>query len=108
MRDAADAMVSTGMIDHGYMYVNIDDCWTVKPGSDDPMLGGPPRDAQGNINPNKRFPDMKALTDYIHGKGLKAGIYTSPGAADLLRLRGRLPSTKSKTPGSSPRGDSIS
>jgi len=40
---------------------------------------GEPRDANGMINPNKRFPDMKALTDYIHAKGLKAGIYTSPG-----------------------------
>ena len=48
-------------------------------GSSGPILGGPPRDAHGNINPNKRFPDMKALTDYIHSKGLKAGIYTSPG-----------------------------
>ena len=49
------------------------------PGSGDPRLGGPPRDAGGKINANKRFPDMKALTDYIHAKGLKAGIYTSPG-----------------------------
>ena len=75
MRQAADAMVSTGMIDHGYAYVNIDDCWAVKPGSP----GQQPRDAQGNVNPNKRFPDMKAMTDYIHAKGLKAGLYTSPG-----------------------------
>ncbi len=79
IRDAADAMVSTGMINHGYMYVNIDDCWAVKPGSSDPSLDGEERDAQGGVNPNKRFPDMKALTDYIHAKGLKAGIYTSPG-----------------------------
>ena len=79
LRAAADAMVSTGMIDHGYMYVNIDDCWSVKPGSPDPTLGGEPRDAQRKINSNRRFPDMKALTDYIHSKGLKAGIYTSPG-----------------------------
>jgi alpha-galactosidase len=78
MRAAADAMVSTGMLDHGYMYVNMDDSWTFKPGSTDPTLSGPPRDAEGNINPNRRFPDMKALTDYIHGKGLKAGIYTGP------------------------------
>ncbi len=69
MREAADAMVSTGMIDHGYMYVNMDDSWTMKPGSTDPDLSGPPRDAQGNLIPNKRFPDMKALVDYIHGKG---------------------------------------
>jgi len=79
MRDAADAMVSTGMINHGYMYLNIDDCWSVRPGSNDATLSGEPRDAQGRINSNQRFPDMKALTDYIHAKGLKAGIYTSPG-----------------------------
>jgi alpha-galactosidase len=82
MRDAANAMVSTGMIDHGWNYVNIDGCWQTKRGSKDPMLGGQPRDAQGNIRPNKHFPDMKALTDYIHGKGLKAGIYSSPGPVD--------------------------
>ena len=79
MRDAADAMVASGMKDHGYQYVNIDDCWSVKPGAKDPSLGGEPRDAQGRINPNARFPDMKGLTDYIHSRGLKAGIYTSPG-----------------------------
>ncbi len=79
MRAAADAMVSSGMINHGYQYVNIDDCWAVKPGTTDPTLGGEPRDAQGMVNANQRFPDMKALTDYIHSKGLKAGIYTSPG-----------------------------
>jgi alpha-galactosidase len=80
MREAADAMVSSGMIDHGYMYVNIDDCWSVKPGAADSSLTGEPRDATGMINSNRRFPDMKAMTDYIHSKGLKAGIYTSPGS----------------------------
>jgi len=79
LRDAADAMVSSGLIDHGYMYVNIDDCWSVKPGSTDPTLTGQPRDERGRVNSNPRFPDMRALTDYIHSKGLKAGIYTSPG-----------------------------
>lgn len=79
MRAAADAMIATGMADYGYCYVNIDDCWMVKPGSDDPMLGGPPRDERGAVRANKKFPDMKALTDYIHAKGLKAGIYISPG-----------------------------
>jgi len=79
MRAAADAMVGTGMINHGYTYVNIDDGWMVKPGSKNPVLGGEPRDAAGMINTNKNFPDMKALTDYIHSKGLKAGLYTSPG-----------------------------
>jgi len=79
MRAAADAMVGTGMINHGYTYVNIDDGWMVKPGSKNPVLGGEPRDAAGMINTNRNFPDMKALTDYIHSKGLKAGLYTSPG-----------------------------
>ncbi len=79
MRAAADAMVSSGMINHGYQYVNIDDCWAVKPGAADPTLGGEPRDMWSMVNANQRFPDMKALTDYIHSKGLKAGIYTSPG-----------------------------
>ncbi len=88
MRQAADAMVSTGLMDHGYMYVNLDDSWQVMPGSDDPVLGGPPRDAEENINPNKRFPDMKALADYIHSKGLKAGIYTSPAAISCCKRVG--------------------
>jgi alpha-galactosidase len=79
IRDAADAMVNSGMIDHGYMYINIDDCWAAKPGSNDSALMVEPRDKNGMINSNKRFPDMKALADYIHLKGLKAGIYTSPG-----------------------------
>jgi alpha-galactosidase len=79
MREAACAMVSSGMIDHGYMYVNIDDCWAIKPSSKDSTLAGEPRDKNGMVNSNGRFPDMNALTDYIHNLGLKAGIYTSPG-----------------------------
>ena len=79
MRAAADAMIETGLADHGFMYVNIDDCWAMKPGTDDPTLQGEPRDKSGKVNSNPRFPDMKALTDHIHAKGLKAGIYTSPG-----------------------------
>jgi alpha-galactosidase len=67
------------MAQHGYQYINIDDCWAIKPGADDPSLQGEPRDARGMVNSNPRFPDMKALTDYIHDHGLKAGIYTSPG-----------------------------
>src|SRR4051812_20304295 len=61
IRQTADAMVATGLKDAGYHYVNIDDCWQ----------GG--RDAQGNIFPDaKRFPSgIKALADYLHGKGLK-------------------------------------
>ena len=79
MRAAADAMVNTGMINHGYAYVNIDDGWSIKPRAKDPKLTGPERNEEGKINANAKFPDMRALTDYIHTKGLKAGIYTSPG-----------------------------
>ena len=79
MQDAAEAMVANGMADHGYMYINIDDCWSVKPGATDPTLQGEERDKKERVNSNPRFPDMKALTDHIHSYGLKAGIYTSPG-----------------------------
>ena len=67
VRETADAMVRNGMKDAGYVYINIDDTWQGK------------RDEQGVLQPNARFPDMKALADYIHGKGLKFGIYSSPG-----------------------------
>ncbi len=79
MREAADVMVETGMADVGYQYVNIDDCWMNAPKYDDPMRVGPLRDDDGNLIPNQHFPDMKALTDYIHAKGLRAGAYISPG-----------------------------
>jgi alpha-galactosidase len=82
MRDAADTMITSGMINHGYTYVNIDAGWAVRPGDKNPDFAGQPRDAQGNINPNRRFPDMKALTDYIHHRGLKAGIYCGPGPVE--------------------------
>ena len=67
VRSIADALASNGMKEAGYRYINIDDTWE----------GG--RDAQGNIQTNKKFPDMKALADYVHSKGLKLGIYSSPG-----------------------------
>ncbi len=67
IRAQADAMVSSGMKAAGYEYINIDDGWEGT------------RDAQGNLHPIKGFPDMKALADYVHSKGLKIGIYSSPG-----------------------------
>lgn len=79
MRKATDQMITSGMADYGYQYVNSDDCWNIKVGSDDPIIGGPVRDSKGDLIANKRFPDMKGLTNYIHSKGLKAGIYISPG-----------------------------
>ena len=79
VRAAADAMVKSGLIDHGWTYINIDDCWMVKPDDQDPVLGGEARDKDGMIQTNKKFPDMKALSAYVHGLGLKLGIYSSPG-----------------------------
>ena len=67
VRTMADAMVSSGMRDAGYIYINIDDTWQGI------------RDAKGNLLGNRNFPDMKALADYVHSKGLKLGIYSSPG-----------------------------
>ncbi|HWO31229.1 MAG TPA: glycoside hydrolase family 27 protein [Candidatus Acidoferrum sp.] len=67
VRSAADAIASNGMKDAGYVYVNIDDCWQGV------------RDEKGRIQPNQKFGDMKTLVDYVHAKGLKIGIYSSPG-----------------------------
>jgi len=79
VKAAADAMVSSGLINHGWTYINIDDFWEVNRDSKDPTLQGPHRDASGHIIPNPRFPDMKALADYVHAKGLRIGLYSSPG-----------------------------
>lgn len=79
VREAADKIISSGMADVGYQYVNIDDGWANAPKNKDTMRTGSLRDQNGNILPNYYFPDMKGLTDYIHSLGLKAGIYTSPG-----------------------------
>lgn len=79
VRDAADAMVNSGLINHGWSHVNIDDCWMVKPDAKDPILGGASRDSNALINSNGKFPDMKVLSDYVHAKGLKLGIYSGPG-----------------------------
>jgi alpha-galactosidase len=79
VKAAADAMVSSGLINHGWTYINIDDFWQVHRDSKDPTLQGRQRDDQGRILPNPRFPDMKALTDYVHSRGLKIGLYSSPG-----------------------------
>jgi alpha-galactosidase len=69
IREMADAMISSGMKDAGYQYVVIDDCWHGQ------------RDSLGFIHPDpQRFPSgMKALSDYVHSKGLKFGIYSCAG-----------------------------
>jgi hypothetical protein len=67
VRQSADAMKSSGLIDHGWTYINIDDGWEDK------------HDKDGNILPNSKFPNMRGMCDYVHSLGLKVGIYSSPG-----------------------------
>jgi alpha-galactosidase len=76
VRAAADAMVSSGMRDAGYIYVNIDDTWEGE------------RDASGVLHTNSKFPDMKALADYVHSKGMKLGIYSGPGPKTCAKYEG--------------------
>lgn len=78
IRAQAEAMVSSGMRDAGYVYINIDDTWEAG------------RDANGNIQANSKFPDMKALADFVHSKGLKLGIYSSPGSQTCAKFEGSL------------------
>jgi len=75
-RAAADYMVSTGLAAQGYTYINIDDTWEGE------------RDRRGVLHTNDKFPDMRALADYVHSKGLKLGIYSSPGPTTCQRYPG--------------------
>jgi len=79
VKRAADAMVRSGLINHGWTYINIDDFWENNRDSKDQSIRGKFRDEAGNIVPNSRFVDMKGLADYVHGLGLKIGLYSSPG-----------------------------
>ena len=89
IRETAQKMVETGLADFGYQYVSIDDCWTTASDEhSDDSRKGIFRDAQGNLIPNKYFPDMYAMTDYIHSLGLKAGIYTTAGPLTCTRFAG--------------------
>ncbi len=67
VREATDGLIKSGLNRHGYQYVNIDDCWQGE------------RNTQGEIQTNEKFGDMKKLGEYIHERGLKYGIYSSPG-----------------------------
>jgi alpha-galactosidase len=78
IRQTADQLVATGMKDAGYVYVNIDDTWEGN------------RDADGVLHSNSKFPDMKALADYVHSKGLKIGVYSSPGSKTCGGFEGSL------------------
>ncbi|RYG23293.1 alpha-galactosidase, partial [bacterium] len=68
VRAAADAFVRLNLADFGYNYVNIDDAWEAAT-----------RDANGELLTNEKFGPMEPLANYIHGMGLKLGIYSSPG-----------------------------
>jgi alpha-galactosidase len=78
IKQIADAMVSSGMRDAGYVYLNLDDNW----------MANPARDANGNLRCDPtRFPSgMKALGDYIHSKGLKFGIYGCRGTMTCMNI----------------------
>jgi len=79
VKRAADAMVKSGLVNHGWTYINIDDFWENHRDSKDQSLRGKFRDEAGSIVPNSRFCDMKSLAEYVHGLGLKIGLYSSPG-----------------------------
>jgi hypothetical protein len=79
VRAVAEAMISTGLAAHGWSYVNIDDGWEASE-----------RAANGEIRANAKFPDMRALSDYLHERGLRFGIYSSPGALTCGRFQGSL------------------
>lgn len=69
IRETADAMVETGMLDAGYRYLVIDDCWQVDRAADGRIIADP-----------ERFPaGMKALADYVHSRGLLFGVYSDIG-----------------------------
>ncbi len=67
VRASAKAMQTSSLSKYGWSYINIDDGWMDK------------HDENGIIKANKKFPNMKKLGDYVHGLGLKYGIYSSPG-----------------------------
>ena len=69
IKNTAKSMISTGLADLGYKYINIDDCWENSERQNGKLIPDP-----------KNFPSgMKNLTDYVHSLGLKIGIYSSAG-----------------------------
>jgi alpha-galactosidase len=77
VRGAAEAMIRSGLAAHGWTYVNIDDGWEANE-----------RAPNGEIRTNAKFPDMPALSDYLHARGLRFGIYSSPGKTTCGRFLG--------------------
>ena len=79
VRSSARALLDKGLADHGWNYINIDDAWQARV-----------RTPKGEILANEKFPDMKALGDWLHGNGLKFGVYSSPGEQTCGRYTGSL------------------
>ncbi len=77
IRTIADALVDRGLAAHGWNSVNIDDCWQ-----------GGRSGKYGALQGNERFPDMKALADYVHSRGLRFGIYSTPWISTYAGFRG--------------------
>lgn len=77
VRQSARAMMNSGLINHGWTYINIDDAWQTN-------RSGPFSGIQGN----EKFPDMKKLCDDVHGLGLKIGIYSTPWATSYAGFIG--------------------
>jgi len=77
VRQSAEAMVKSGLINHGWTYINVDDTWQGKRGGE-----------FNGIQPNEKFPDMKGLADTIHAMGLKFGIYSTPWITSYAGLTG--------------------
>jgi alpha-galactosidase len=75
VKEAADALIKTGLASHGYQYINVDEGWQGKR-------------IAGKLTPNERFGNMKGLVDYIHSQGLKFGLYSSPGPRSCLGSEG--------------------
>jgi alpha-galactosidase len=76
VREIADAIVKSGLRDAGYTFINLDDGWQGE------------RDSSGRIRANARFPDMRQLAQYLHERGLKLGIYSTPGVQSCAGFTG--------------------
>lgn len=78
VRQSANGIITSGLVNHGWNYINIDDGWQGK------------RNESGVLETNEKFPDMKRIGDYLHQMGLKFGIYSSPGPESCGGLPGSL------------------
>jgi alpha-galactosidase len=76
IRQTADIMINSGLASHGYQFINLDDGWEGE------------RCVKQRMQSNSNFPEMKKLSEYVHSKGLKLGIYSSPGPKTCAGFEG--------------------